>query len=418
MSAMRVELFIGWRYLFSRRNSKFLSFFTLISICGVFVGVMALIVILAVLNGFHNDLKEKILGTMPQITLFTFNGEPIEGYDSVIKKIESLPGILSVAPLIYSECMLVSESQDNAGAILRGVDPVLEERITDIKKHVFSGAFSFKDETPGGEMRYPGIVLGSYLAQLLRVGLGDIVTIWAPKGVKITPFGLSAPWRKFRVTGLFETGLYDVDAKFVYLSLEEAQSFFGMKNAISHIEVRLVEIERAREVREEILDAIGGYPFTGTDWITYNKNLFEALKLEKAVMFVILTLIILVAAFNIVSTLTMLIMDKTREIGILRSMGLTSRAVGWIFISNGLVIGALGTVLGAAAGYVISLLLNKYQLISIPGDVYFISSFPVNMQVEDFILVTVASMLISFVATIYPALRAASLPPVDAIRYE
>jgi lipoprotein-releasing system permease protein len=415
---MRVEFFIGWRYLFSRRNSRFLSLFTLISICGVLVGVMALIVILAVLNGFHDDLKEKILGTMPHVTISTFDGEPIQNFDSLIAKIEAIPGVLSVAPLIYSECMLVSESQENAGVILRGVDPSREERITEIKKHIRSGEFRFNESAQEGETSYPGVVLGYYLAMLLKVGIGDVITVWAPKGVKITPFGLSAPWRKFRVTGIFETGLYDADAQFVYLSLEEAQAFFGMKNAISHIEIRVQDLERARKIKEEIIEKIGGYPFTGTDWITHNKNLFEALKLEKAVMFVILTLIVLVAAFNIVSTLTMLVMDKTREIGILRSMGLTSRAVGRIFVFNGLIIGAVGTFLGAVCGYVLCILLDKYQLINIPGDVYFISNFPVNMRAGDFVLVIAASLLISFVATIYPAFRAASLPPVDAIRYE
>ncbi|MEA1996715.1 MAG: lipoprotein-releasing ABC transporter permease subunit [Gemmatimonadota bacterium] len=415
---MRVEFFIGCRYLFSRRHSKFLSIFTLISIGGVFVGVMALIVILAVLNGFHDDLKEKIIGTMPHITLFAFNGDPIAGYDSLIAGIETHPGVLSAAPLVYSEGMLVSESGDNAGAILRGVDLEREKSISEIQKHIYSGAFSFEYRKVEGETHYPGLVLGSYLARLLRVGVDDIVTVWAPKGVKITPFGLSAPWRKFRVCGIFETGLYDVDAKFAFLSLGEAQSFFGMKNAVSHIEVRISDMERAREMREQILESIGGYPFTGSDWITYNKNLFEALKLEKIVMFVILTLIVLVAAFNIVSTLTMLVMDKTREIGILRSMGLSSGTVGLIFVFNGLIIGAVGTVLGASAGYVMCLLLNKYQLISIPGDVYFISSFPVNMRLGDFIIVTAASIVISLAATIYPALRAASLQPVDAIRYE
>ena len=414
---MRVDFFIGLRYLTSRRSSL-LSMFTLISICGVFVGVMALIVILAVLNGFHEDLKAKILGTMPHVSILTYNGEPIEQYDSLIARIEKLPEVASSAPLIYSEGMLVSDGQNNIGAILRGIDPERENRITEIGSHIFSGSFTFDDVPLEGEIAYPGMVIGSYMAQVLRVGVGDVVTAWAPRGVKITPFGLSAPWRKFRVLGIFETGLYDVDAKFAYLNLEEAQSFFGMKNAVSHIEIRLVDVERAHELREQVVEMLGGYPFTGMDWLTYNRNLFEALKLEKAVMFVILTLIVLVAAFNIVSTLTLMVMDKTREIGILRSMGLTARSVGLIFVFDGLIIGLLGTISGAFAGYVISTLLSKYQLISIPGDIYFISEFPVNIQVGDFVIVTAASLLISLAATIYPAFRASRLLPVEAIRYE
>ncbi len=414
---MRVDLFIGLRYLTSRRSSL-LSLFTLISICGVFVGVMALIVILAVLNGFHEDLKAKILGTMPHVSILTYNGEPIEKYDSLIAEIEKLPEVQSAAPLVYSEGMVVSDGQNNIGTILRGIDPEQENKITEIGKSIFSGSFTFEDIGLEGETVYPGIVIGSYMAQVLRVGVGDLVTVWAPRGVKITPFGIAAPWRKFRVLGIFETGLFDVDSKFAYLSLEEAQSFLGMENAVSHLEIRLVDVERAHEFRERVVLMLGGYPFTGTDWLTYNRNLFEALKLEKAVMFVILTLIVLVAAFNIVSTLTLMVMDKTREIGILRSMGLTARSVGLIFVFDGLVIGLLGTVSGALAGYVISLLLSKYQLISIPGDIYFISKFPVQMQAGDFVIVTAASLLISLAATIYPAFRAARLLPVDAIRYE
>jgi lipoprotein-releasing system permease protein len=414
---MRVDFFIGLRYLTSRRSSL-LSIFTLISISGVFVGVMALIVILAVLNGFHEDLKTKILGTMPHVSILTYNGEPIEHSDSLIAEIEKLPEVASAAPLVYSEAMMVSDGQHNIGAILRGVDPERENRITEIGSSIFSGSFSFKDTPLEGEVACPGLVIGSYMAQVLRVGVGDLVTVWAPRGVKITPFGLSAPWRKYKVMGIFETGLFDVDSKFAYLSLEEAQSFFGMNNAVSHIEIRLNDVENAFKLRETVVEMLGGYPFTGTDWQTYNKNLFDALKLEKAVTFVILTLIVLVAAFNIISTLTLLVMDKTREIGILRSMGLTARAVGLIFIFDGLVIGFLGTASGAIAGYLVSMILSKYQLIKIPGDVYFISEFPVDMQVGDFVFVIAASLLISLAATVYPALRAARLQPVDAIRYE
>ncbi len=413
---MRIEYFIGWRYLFSRRHSKILSMFTLISIAGVMVGVMALIVILAVLNGFHDDLKEKILGTMPHVTISTFGAESITGYDSLLSRLEQLPGVASVAPLIYSEGMVTSESQQSAGVFLRGVIPEREQQITQVGDFIHSGDFTFHWKGEGQD--YPGAVIGNYLALLLRVGVGDVITVWTPRGVKITPFGLSAPWRKFRVTGLFETGLYDVDSKFVYLSLEEAQAFFGIDHAVTDIELRLDDLEQAMLVREQAVEALGGYPYTGTDWISQNRNLFEALKLEKAVMFVILTLIILVASFNIVSTLTVLVMDKTREIGILRSMGLSARAVGLIFVVNGMVIGAVGTLLGAVSGSVLSWALDKYQLIEVPGDVYFISNFPVNMRVSDTLMVVVASMLISFVATIYPALRAAALPPVDAIRYE
>ncbi len=415
---MLVELFIGSRYLFSRRNSRVPSFFTLVSITGVALGVMALIVILSVLNGFHDDLKEKILGTMPHVTLLNYVGDSITGYDSLLSIVENTPGVADASPLIYSEGMVVGQNGENTFAFLRGVIPEQERQVVDIDKFIYSGAFDFDYTEAPGEKEYAGTVIGSYMAQVLRVGVGDVITVWAPKGIRITPFGLVAPWRKFRVTGVFETGLYEVDAQFLYISLADAQSFFGYGNAINKIEVRLDDIEQAQVMRQRLVDLLGGYPYSATDWITHNRNLFEALKLEKAVMFVILTLIVLVAASNIVSTLTMLVMDKTREIGILRSMGLSSRAVGRVFVFNGLIIGGVGTVLGAVSGWALSVILDRYDLIGVPGDVYFISKIPVSVQAGDIIVICAASFAISLLATLYPAFRAAGLPPVEAIRHE
>lgn len=413
---MRVEFEIGLRYLFSRRRQKYLSLFTMISIGGVFVGVMALIVILAVLNGFHDDLKAKILGTMPHVTIMKYHGEPLENYDSLMAVIGEVPGVEHTAPLIYSEGMIVSE-HGNIGAILRGIDPERENLITGVADHLVSGDFEFRRTTDedGGAV-YPAVVIGSYMAAVLGVSEGETITVWAPRGVRVSPFGLSAPWRKFRVTGVFETGLYDADSKFAYFSLEEAQSFFGMKNAITDIEIRASDAERAMEIREKITLLLG-YPYTGTDWMSFNRNLFEALKLEKTVMFIILTLIVLVASFNIVSTLTMMVVEKSREIGILRSMGLTSRSVGLVFVFDGAIIGAVGTTLGLAAGFVLARVLARYP-INVSGEVYFIDRIPIIMQAGDFIAVGGASILIALVATLYPAFRAARLSPVDAIRYE
>ncbi len=415
---MLVEFFIGSRYLFSRRNSRVPSFFTLVSIGGVVLGVMALIVILSVLNGFHEDLREKILGTMPHVTLLNYVGDSIENYDSLLAMVEATPGVADASPLIYSEGMVVSQGGENTFAFLRGVIPEQERQVVDIDKYIYNGAFDFDYAETAGEKHYPGTVIGSYMAQVLRVGVGDVITVWAPKGIKITPFGLSAPWRKFRVTGVFETGLYEVDAQFLYLSLADAQSFFGYGDAINKIEVRLDNIDRARDMREQLVDALGGYPYSATDWITHNRNLFEALKLEKAVMFIILTLIVLVAASNIVSMLTMLVMDKTREIGILRSMGLGGRAVGRVFVLNGLIVGGVGTALGAFFGWALCYVLDKYDLIGVPGDVYFISKIPVLVQPADIMVICAASLAISLLATLYPAYRAANLPPVEAIRHE
>ena len=413
---MRVEFEIGLRYLFSRRRQKYLSLFTMISMGGVFVGVMALIVILAVLNGFHDDLKAKILGTMPHVTIMKYNGERLENYDSLMAVIRDVPGVRKVAPLVYSEGMIRSE-HGSTGAILRGIDPAQENSITGIAEHMVTGDFEFKrtrEENDGAI--YPAVVIGGYMAAVLGVSEGDIITVWAPRELRISPFGLNPLWLKCKVTGVFETGLYDADSKFAYFSLEEAQAFFGMKNAITDIEVRVDDAERATDVRENI-SLILGYPYTGSDWMSFNKNLFEALKLEKSVMFIILTLIVLVASFNIVGTLTMMVVEKSREIGILRSMGFTARSVGLVFVLNGVIIGAVGTALGLAAGYGVSKFLSRYPL-NVSGEVYFIDRIPVIMQVGDFLAVAGASMLIALTATLYPAFRAARLSPVDAIRYE
>jgi lipoprotein-releasing system permease protein len=309
--------------------------------------------------------------------------------------------------------MLSGDRQHTEGVVVKGIDPTLEASVTDISRNVIEGDMSF--DHAGREK--PGIVIGYLLADRLLVGTGDEVTLYSPMAERATPLGVIPAVSKFVVEGLFKTGLYEYDSKFVYLSLRDAQSFLDMGDTVSGIEVKVRDIYRAREVGAAIVDRLGP-PFRTNDWITLNHNLFSALSLEKTAMFIILTLIILVAAFNIVSTLVILVRDKTREIGILKSMGLTSRSVMRIFMIDGLFIGVVGTFLGCLGGYTLSKLIETYHFISLPRDVYWIDTLPVRLQAGDFLMISAASLVISLLATLYPALQAARFMPVEAIRYE
>jgi len=409
------ELFIALRYLISKKGSRAVSFIGLIAVGGIFIGVMALIVVLAVLNGMQSELRKKILGTNAHVIVLTFGNKPITDYEDIISKVEEIDGVVSAAPFIYSEAIVSGDREHNEGVIVRGIDPLRERVVTDISRNLVRGDLNGFDE--GGRDGRPGIILGHLLADRLLVDLGDEVVLFSPMATRATPLGVMPNMSKVMVQGIFRTGLYEYDSKFIYLSLDDAQSFLNLGDEVSGIEVKVNDIYQAKYIGEEIVDRLG-YPFRANDWITLNHNLFSALKLEKTAMFVILTLIVLVAAFNIVSTLVMLVRDKTREIGILKSMGLTSRSVMKIFMIDGFCIGLVGTLLGCLGGYTLSKLLEKYKFISLPHDVYWIDTLPVQLQAGDFLMISAASLIISILATLYPALHASKFMPVDAIRNE
>jgi lipoprotein-releasing system permease protein len=361
------------------------------------------------MNGFREDLKEKIVGTNAHIGVLKYFNEPVEDYRELIPGILELDHVESAVPFIYTKAMISSDTYVD-GVVLRGVSPELEKAATYIEKHIVDGSFEFDGDTPG-------VILGVDMAGSIRAHVGDTVTLASPFGSTMTPVGIFPRMMQFRVNGLFDVGMYEYNTGLIYTSLESAQKFLGTGDVVTGIEVRLDDIYLAPQLSREIASDLG-YPYRANNWIDLNRNLFAALKLEKVFMFVILTLIVIVAAFNIVSTLIMMVIKKTREIGILKSMGATARMIMGIFMLDGFIIGISGTTLGAVGGYVISWLLGKYRFISLPADVYFLDTLPVHMEVSDFVIVCLASIGISFLATIYPALRASRMTPVEAIRYE
>lgn len=411
---MSFELYVALRYLLSRKGSRAVSFIGVIAVGGIFIGVMALIVVLAVLNGMQSELREKILGTNAHVIVLTYGNKPIADYDQVLQEVHNVQGVTAAAPFIYSEAIISSDREHNEGVIVRGVDPSREEAVNGISSNLLQGDLSFMNE---GNGERPGLVVGYLLAERLMAIVGDEVILFSPMASRPTPLGVMPNMSRYVIRGIFKTGLYEFDSKFIYMSLSNAQAFLTMEDEVSGVEVRVEDIYQAGVIGTEIVEKLG-YPYRTNDWISLNHNLFSALKLEKAAMFVILTLIVLVAAFNIVSTLVILVRDKTREIGILKSMGLTSKAVMKIFMIDGLLIGITGTILGCIGGYTLARILEKYRFISLPHDVYWIDTLPVQLQVGDFITISCASLLISILATLYPALQASKFTPVEAIRNE
>jgi lipoprotein-releasing system permease protein len=406
---MSYEFAISLRYLQSKRKQTFISLITWISIGGVTVGVMALIIVLGVMSGFEQDLRNKILGTNSHVVVLEHGTRGMEAHEKILQQVENVPHVLAVTPFIYSQVMLTSET-NVSGVVIRGVEAQREGGVTDLERNLQEGSLTLLD----GEK--PGIILGRELARVLQTSVGQEISVVSPLG-RSTPVGVVPHLRKFQVVGIFETGMFEYDYNLAYISLKEAQRFFNMGDRITGLEVKVDDIYRAGAVARAI-EARLGYPYWTRDWMEMNRNLFAALKLEKIAMFVILVLIVLVAAFNIISTLIMMVMEKNRDIAILKSMGATRRSIMKIFMMEGLIIGITGTFLGVGGGYVVGRLLEKYQFIKLPSDVYHLDRLPVNMQPLDFLLVSCAAIVISFLATIYPAWSAARLNPVEVLRYE
>jgi lipoprotein-releasing system permease protein len=427
---MPYEFFISKRYLRAKRKQVFVSIITLISISGIFLGVAALIIVLAVMNGFEEDLRTKILGIKSHIELTTDMVGPMKDYEKVRERIASEEGVVASTPFIYSQAMIRNGS-GVTGVIIRGLETQSAFKVINLGK-IREGNIEYLNKLPADlskrykneDAQLTGIVIGKEMARNLGIFLYDTITIISPVGVS-TPMGMIPRMKKFIVAGIFESGFYEYDSTLAYLSLRSCQDFLQMGDTVTGIDIKVADIYKADSIARKIQSKLG-FPFWAHNWMQMNKNLFSALKLEKRVMFIILSLIVIVAAFNIISALIMIVMEKNKDIAILKSMGATSRSIMKIFIYQGLIVGVIGTLSGCAAGLAVALNLQKVSLFIekmfhfkfLPGDVYYLSELPSKVNYSDVVIIIIGTLLICFLSTIYPSLRASKLDPAEALRYE
>jgi len=413
---MSYELFIARRYLRSKRKVKFISVITLFSVGGVFVGVAALIIVLAVMSGFESEVRTRIVGTTAHVNVLAFHDEGMKDYEDIFPAIEEVEHVVAAAPFIYYKAAIRSQYRSD-GLLVRGIDPDLELRVTDLEKNIVHGTLDLEPAEGQGASSLPGIILGASLAEALGATLDQRVTLLSLRNTQEMGTWMVPRAAQFRVVGIFETGMYEYDSALAYISISAAQKLFELGDRVTGIQVKTDDLYRAGSVAKAIGERLG-YPYYTIDWMHMNKNLFSWMTLEKWGMFVVLSLIVIVATFNIVSTLIMVVMEKTKDIGILKSMGAASGSIMRIFMFEGLLVGLVGTLLGCLVGYLICWAQETFHFFSLPAEIYFINTLPVEMKVLDFVKVAAAAMTLCFLATVYPARKAAKLVPVDAIRYE
>lgn len=407
MKFFNFEGFLAKRYIRIKKGEGFRSLITLFSGVGIALGVATLLVVLSVMNGMQNDLKEKILGATSHITVLKFHNEEVRNWRGVFNTIrDSVEQIQEGTPYIYSKGLL-KHGKYTDGIVIKGVSDSTISLVSDFPENIVLGEFDLSDRK---------IVMGRYVADRLRAHVGDTVVVSSPFSSSVTPFGFLPSSENFTVSGIFDMGMYEYNATLGLISINNAKRIFRM-DGVTGIEMTIKDIYKAPDVGIEIAAELG-YPYRVTNWMETNRTLLRALQIEKTTMFVILTLIIIVAAFNIISSLVLIVIGKIKEIGVLKAIGSTSKSIMKVFLIDGLLVGGIGTISGVVIAYILCWLLGKYQFIDLPSDVYFLDKLPVQMQWQDFAVVTLAAIVLSVIAAYYPAKRASSLDPVEAIRNE
>ncbi|MDZ7641034.1 MAG: lipoprotein-releasing ABC transporter permease subunit [Desulfurivibrio sp.] len=409
---MSFSWFISRRYLRAKRHKGFISLISLISVAGVMVGVAALIVVLAVMTGFTAEFRDKILGINSHIVVQEAGSE-MRDYQQAATRIAEIPGVDGVTPYIYGQGM-VTGGVGGTGAIIRGIEPQTVAKVLQLDDYLETGELADL-AVPPGSRRAPGVILGRDLAEQLGVTVGERVKLLSASG-PLTPMGVMPKIKTCLVVGIFSSGMYEYDSSLAYLDLTAARDFMDLGTAVHGLEVRVANINQADRIARQIEQELGA-GYQARDWKNMHRNIFSALALEKAALSVIMTLVVVVAAFNIISTLTMVVMEKTRDIAILKAMGATNGDIMRIFVYEGLVIGLVGTTLGVALGLGLGEILSRYHFIELP-EVYPISTLPVQILPQDVAMIAAAAVLITFAATIYPSWRATKVEPAAALRYE
>jgi lipoprotein-releasing system permease protein len=406
---MSYEWFIARRYLTAKRKQAFISVITSISTLGITIGVMALVIAIALITGFQSDVQDKILGSTAHIMIQDYSGSGLAEHVQLMDRVSQVDGVVSVTPIVYSFVMITGPYKSD-GAVLRGMDFVQELPQSDWLKNLERG------ELPNREAKRPEILLGRDLAFSIGAGVGDVVRVLSASN-SLSPLGLSPRVNLFRVAGIYATGLYEFDSSQVLVWLEEAQRIFGLGDNISLLQTRIDRIFEALKIREKIQAFLPEETFA-TTWMEMNESLFSALKLEKRLMFFTITLIVIVAALNIIATLILMVMEKTRDIGLLKAMGATSRSIMKVFFLQGAMIGVIGTLLGSALGLIWCWLANTFELIKLPEHIYMIAFVPFRIKILDLLAIIGVALLISFLSTLFPSRRASKVDPVNALKYE
>jgi lipoprotein-releasing system permease protein len=421
---MKFELFVALRYLRAKRKQTMVSVISAISVLGIAAGVMALVIALSLSTGFREVIQTKIVGATSYINLLHLDNTPLQNYQDLLARLRRVPHVTGAAPAIFKMVFISSATRDQS-AVFKGVDPASEREISDFFSTVKEGdphALEAGEELVPSDPDAPpppgNIIIGKVMARTLGVKLGDTLRIFFPSG-RLTPlFGLAPSVKTFRIAGIFESGLWDYDANWAYANMAAARRLFSMPaGSATVLQFKTDDLEEVEQVAEAIR-AAAGPGFLTTTWIDLNKPLFSALKLEKIALFLTISLIVFVAALNIVTTLIMMVLEKQRDIAILTAMGAAQKTIMWVFMLQGLIIGLIGTTLGAVLGIGTSQVLDHYQLIQLQAEVYSISYVPFHVKIWDVVLICSTALLISFVATLYPARSASRLDPVEVLRYE